>query len=413
MADYPIQIRVLHKQLIAIALDWAMGRPYDERSARNIRNMAIQANHRHYYECIPIYRMLADQASVSPNASVDHIIREMMSTDHIFKSYSQQFLDDNNFSAMNHWLRQIFDQPVKVATDEITSLDNWLECLQEANIFTVFSSGTSGEISFVPRDQYTWSNLTSLATSYIPLFQMRQGIVPGWKRLVAYTAAQLLPSHKFVRLIQRYGLRSYDGFFLSFSKGTQGTQVVGQVLSSMMHRSTFLFDLKLSATAVRGLVRGAVNDHEQQLVKNLLDETVNNQEKNYQNFIEKIEQSVRERKKALVFGAPFMIKEFCHWLIKTNQEVKMPPGSLLFHGGGWKSFEGDKIDEMDFLKLVTQATGIPSKSVSEGYSMTEAQVVYPRCMEGRFHIPPITETVIFDEALEPLKGDDICIGKHG
>ena len=109
----------------------------------------------------------------------------------------------------------------------------------------------------------------------------------------------------------------------------------------------------------------------------------------------------------MVFGAPFMIKEFCDWLVSEKKEISLPPGSILFHGGGWKTFEGDRIEEEVFLKLVDQALGIKPLNVGEGYSMTEAQVLYPRCKQGRFHIPPITETVIFDEALEPIEGDDI------
>ncbi len=36
--------------------------------------------------------------------------------------------------------------------------------------------------------------------------------------------------------------------------------------------------------------------------------------------------------------------------------------------------------------------------------MTEANVFMVRCDHGRFHIPPILEPVIFDEALLPLAG---------
>ena len=34
-------------------------------------------------------------------------------------------------------------------------------------------------------------------------------------------------------------------------------------------------------------------------------------------------------------------------------------------------------------------------------------MVMTRCPEGRFHIPPLNEPVIFDEALLPLEGDDL------
>ena len=384
-----------------------MGKAIDEAAVRAARHAAIRANHRHYFERVPIYRTLATQARIPAEATIEQISREMMSTDHIFKSYPQAHLDGNDYGAMNEWLRQVFDRPVEAPVAGVDSVDGWLERLQAAGIHTVFSSGTSGQISFVPRDAYTWSLLTGLSTSYIPLFQMRQGIARGWERVAARSAARMLAPHRFARFFQRHGLRSFDGFFLSFASGTQGTQVVGQVLAGMVGRATFLFDLQLSATAVRALVRGPANEREQRLADAFLEATVQRREENYRRVLAAMRDSVRARHRALVFGAPFMIKQFCDWLVAAGEELVLRPGSMLFHGGGWKSFEGDRIDEPALLALVEQATGITAGNVSEGYSMTEAQVVFPRCREGRFHIPPITETVIFDEALEPLEGADV------
>ena len=384
-----------------------MGRPFDEAAARAVRHAAIGANHRHYYDRIPIYRTLATQAGISAEATFEQISREMMSTDHIFKSYPQAHLDGNDFAAMNQWLRQVFDRPVEADVAGVDSVDGWLQRLQAAGIHTVFSSGTSGHISFVPRDAYTWSQLIGLSTSYIPLFQMRQGIARAWERLAARSAARMLSPRGFTEFFQRHGLRSFDGFFLSFAGGTQGTQVVGQVLARMVGSATFLFDLQLSATAVRALVRGPASAQEQRLADAFLEATVQRRVENYRRLLAAMHGSVKARRRALVFGAPFMIKEFCDWLVAAGEEITLRPGSMLFHGGGWKSFEGDRIDEPALLALVEQATGITAGNVSEGYSMTEAQVVYPRCREGRFHIPPITETVIFDDALEPLEGDDV------
>ena len=384
-----------------------MGRPIDAAAAQAARHAAIGANHRHYFERIPIYRRLAEQAGIPAQATIEQISRELMSTDHIFKSYPQAHLDNHDYDAMNDWLRQVFDRPVEVPTAGVDSVDEWLERLRRGGIHTVFSSGTSGQISFVPRDGYAWSLLTGLATSYVPLFQMRQGIARGWERLAARSAARTMAPHRFTQFFQRRGLRSFDGFFLSFAGGTQGTQVVGQVLARMVARATFLFDLRLSATAVRALVRGPASDHEQRLADAFLEATVQRREENYRRMREALRASVTSRRRALVFGAPFMIKEFCDWLVAAGEELALRRGSMLFHGGGWKSFEGDRIDEPALLALVEQATGIPADHVSEGYSMTEAQVVFPRCREGRFHVPPITETVVFDDALEPLEGDDV------
>ena len=89
-------------------------------------------------------------------------------------------------------------------------------------------------MSFVPRDEYNWSLLTGLAMSYMPLFNMQQGVARPVERLLARTAANIMSPEKFVSFFETKGMRRFDGFFLSFSGGTQGTQVVGQVLSKIM-----------------------------------------------------------------------------------------------------------------------------------------------------------------------------------
>jgi hypothetical protein len=57
--------------------------------------------------------------------------------------------------------------------------------------------------------------------------------------------------------------------------------------------------------------------------------------------------------------------------------------------------------------MITNSLNILPEMILEGYSMTETSVLTMRCKYGRFHIPPIIEPVIFDDALNPLEGDDV------
>ena len=69
MSDHHADIRALHLQLTTLAMRWAMSGTVNEDYARKLRFAAIRANHRHYYDHIPIYRRLADQAEVPPAAA--------------------------------------------------------------------------------------------------------------------------------------------------------------------------------------------------------------------------------------------------------------------------------------------------------------------------------------------------------
>ncbi|MDD5605553.1 MAG: hypothetical protein PHX29_06600 [Dehalococcoidales bacterium] len=59
------------------------------------------------------------------------------------------------------------------------------------------------------------------------------------------------------------------------------------------------------------------------------------------------------------------------------------------------------------VNMVTDTLGVPSEMVLEGYSMTEVNVLMLRCKEGRFHIPPLIEPVIFNDELDPLEGEEL------
>jgi hypothetical protein len=57
--------------------------------------------------------------------------------------------------------------------------------------------------------------------------------------------------------------------------------------------------------------------------------------------------------------------------------------------------------------MLASTFGLATASILEGYSMTEISVMMLRCPQGRFHIPPLIEPVIFDAALAPQQGDDL------
>ena len=45
--------------------------------------------------------------------------------------------------------------------------------------------------------------------------------------------------------------------------------------------------------------------------------------------------------------------------------------------------------------------------VIEAYSMTEIGAIMMKCEHGRFHVPPHLETIILDDALDPVDGEDV------
>ena len=389
-----------HELLLAEAMRWATGANTAER-ARELRHKAIQANHQHYLERIPLYRDLARRARVDAGAPVEHIARELLLPDNIFKSYPQSYLDARDFGAMNRWLSTIFDRTIETRGG-LATIDEWLAALGERGVHAVYSSGTSGNLSFVPRDDYSWALFREAPLPYTMLLLARLGVVARWKAAAAKLAGRALSPGRFQQLVERVGLREFDGIFLNFRGGNQGIQLVGQQLAQRVRRATFLYPIEISATALRTLARGKPNAIERAHTEAFLDATVRQKDANYARILEATRAAVRERQKVLVFGAPYLVKELCDRVVASGASLELPPGSIVGYGGGWKSFDGERLSEPALRGLIERAFGVRAPFVLEAYSMTEIGALMMKCEHGRFHVPPQLETIILDARLEPV-----------
>ena len=85
-------------------------------------------------------------------------------------------------------------------------------------------------------------------------------------------------------------------------------------------------------------------------------------------------------------------------------KLKMPKGSIISLGGGWKSFYKEKVDKQAFYDLVYEVLGIDDKHVFEFFGAVEHPILYTDCRNHHFHIPNYARVIIRDvETLEPVK----------
>lgn len=98
---------------------------------------------------------------------------------------------------------------------------------------------------------------------------------------------------------------------------------------------------------------------------------------------------------------------YTYFLLKQMKEegitLKLPYGSILSIGGGWKQFYAEKVDKQDFYKMVYDVLGIDEKHIVEYFSAVEHPVLYVDCEHHHFHIPKYARVIIRDvKTLEPL-----------
>lgn len=401
------QLGTIYNQLIKISQAWALRQRFDHGQAQELRREAILINHANYIETIPVYKRLAQEEACGKITNIETIKKNLMSTDDIFKSYDQEWLDGQDFGKMNHWLSDLYYNRINVNVQGVRTIDDWIERLSTVGINLTYSSGTSSTFSFVPRDEMNWTLVKTANTCYLsPLFMYRK-IGNPLAHLLLKPATTLMSPDTFAKVVNRMGLPDFDGVFLGFRQGKMGNQVLIQELARIFRRHYFLYDIDLTASALRCLRHGARNEEDQKLLKRFQTEVIERSDENYLKVIGHLKTSASAGQKLFLFGAPYQFKELCELMSSQNQRIALNEGSLIFFGGGWKSFTGETTDRETLVAMLSETFNMPSDMILEGYSMTEINVLMVRCDSGRFHIPPIIEPVVFDDELSPLEGKDV------
>jgi len=364
------EIRELGGTLRAAANAWAAGDgAFDEPEATRLRHRAIALCHAHYRAAIPAYRRLCDEAGVPDDAPLAMLAERCTVTDDLFKSYDAAWVGARDFAALSEWLRDVCAEPVPVAAAAAHDVDDWLERLERGGLHVLYSSGTSGKLSFVPRGEASWNAYRANGPSYL----MHQ--------------------------VQRLGvdLSSMDGAVLGFRGGRMGIQRAGAELSRYIADVHYLHDREIRAEMLRALLTArsaAAADAARAAL-------VVGQDEAYLSFVGALRRATERGRALWLFGAPYQVQQLCALMQAAG--APMPrPGSVVTLGGGWKSFEGQRVDRPALCALIQAALGVPAARVLEAYAMVELNTPLMRCGEGRYHVPPILEPWLFDEALLPL-----------
>lgn len=103
---------------------------------------------------------------------------------------------------------------------------------------------------------------------------------------------------------------------------------------------------------------------------------------------------------------------YTYFLLKSMKEeglrVKLPKGSILTLGGGWKQFYSQKIEKKDFYRLVEEVLGIDENHIIEFFSAVEHPILYTDCRFHHFHIPVYSRVIIRDpDTLLPVENNRI------
>lgn len=103
---------------------------------------------------------------------------------------------------------------------------------------------------------------------------------------------------------------------------------------------------------------------------------------------------------------------YTYFLLKEMEAegiiLKMPKGSKITLGGGWKQFYAEKVDKQDFYRLVEKVLGIEERNCVEFFGAVEHPILYTDCQAHHFHVPVYARVMIRDpESFKPVKNGEM------
>jgi hypothetical protein len=335
------------------AARWAKGEAVEETAAI-FRKAALLHNHAHYVEQIPAYRELASQRDLDRAATIAEISSELMFTTSVFKSYDRRWLETGDYDRLTAWLDRVYAGAAVADLGRVSSVEEWRRALADRSVFVTCSSGTSGKLSFVPRDRATLEALSS----------------NGWFYAHAVPAMTVVERGDFDCLV--VGPRA---------TGT-GIQAASLGVSRAASRSHFVFG------------RDADSDH-----------PTGPRDVSYAAAREFLASATSAGRPVVLFGTPLELYRACAWLVHEGRTLQLADGSIAITGGGWKSAT-TALDHEQLSEHVERALGLAPDHVIDTYSTAETSFFCLRCRAGRYHVPPFVDVVRLDEALTPMPGAD-------
>jgi len=347
----------------------------EKGKAEELRFKAIKYAFDYHYSHNRFYRQYCQQREVKSDdiREQSDFCKIPLIPDTFFKDYPEGM----DFA---RWLGEVFtgEMPNPTLRNNHPSFDEVMDALEEKGVLVLFSSGTSGRFSFIPRDEISWMRLK-------------------------YTILNMYSMLPPISNIRRFPLASDPRkTHLTFVRtmGTVAYEIIRpeEVTAQMEKRG----DTEITTEMIRlsmGITKGV---KEKVKARALLVAMRRQRNKRLNDFITFLERCDKEKVNTSISETPFTINDLMTRIEERGKKLNLE-GSLLITAGGWKLQEGKKTPEKGFRERVERVLGIPDERCRDIYGMTECSTLTAAC-EGHYkHIPhSILYPLVLDENDEPL-----------
>lgn len=294
-----------------------------------------------------------------------------------YKSYPESWLLQKKWDRMANWLETVSTNPVaRLDGDGIDDLDDWLAWLEANGNFVSCSSGTTGKCSMLAasaEDRSFAKRNTALAFAWGTAIDPQRDF-----KIMAVVPVPSSPRNKDVRaaISESFG-RGDDYLFRG------GNMTIGQVSKMVALRRTIaegtalpddLAEYERTTEARQAELDAGIEEAVRALIDN-------------------------RAEKLLISGQFVMLHQMAHKVRAAGYgREDFRAGNAMFVGGGLKG----AVLPPDYREFIMETFNLSYQHVYQYYGMQELNTTMPRCIKGRYHVPPWLIPLMLDDTGDNL-----------
>jgi hypothetical protein len=369
--------------------------PRDE--LESLQREAMRRRFADHRENVETVRNLADRLEIKEVREFDDL-PPLFFAHTAFKSYPASLLDKKRFDLMTGWLQKLTTKDLSgVDCADCEGIDDWIERLDAGSELRVItSSGTTGTISIIPKDEH--GGFYNMKLWRLFLFQTfgkeptREELEPVVDVIWPNYAKGKLGHLRMVELLKREFTGNDESRFHALYSDAISTDLM------------FLAS-KLRAAASRGELDRVEIDPKLLARKAEFEAMEAKRPEEMKAFFARMTAELAG-KRVFMTGTYTLMYELAKAGLERGVKHVFAKNSAILTGGGTKGH----VLPQDYMEVIKDFLGVDR--IQEGYGMSEISALHWACDEGRYHVQPWVIPYVLDpDTSEPLPREGVQTGR--